>query len=130
MRTRERWEYLIGTPKIALAAVASGRYSFTCDWMPVTVRGMRYRSRWNLLCSGLNLLHRRARPWSWPLHIQIELNSHCNHRYPVCPVGIRDLARGAVVIDVCRFENLMREVGPYLPALSLWAWGEPRSIPN
>jgi len=130
LRTRERWAYLIRTPKIALAAVALGRYSFTYDWMPVTVRGMSCRSRRNLLCAGLNLLYRRARPWNWPLHMQIELTSYCNLRCPVCPVGTRDLARGPVAIDVGRFESLMSEVGPYLLTLSLWAWGEPLLHPD
>jgi radical SAM protein with 4Fe4S-binding SPASM domain len=130
LRGRERWEYLARAGKIAWDAMLRGRYSFTYDWMPITVRGMSFAQRSNLLRAGMNLLYRRARPWSWPLNMQIELTSYCNLRCPVCPVGTKELSRGSVAIDLRMFEGLMQEVGPYLLTLSLWAWGEPLLHPK
>ena len=125
MRKRERWEYLGGAPRIAWDAVVRGQYCFSFDTMPMAVRGMSWPSRINLLAAGLNLARRRARPWSWPLHMQIELTSFCELECPVCPTGIGGLARSARAIDPDLFDQALREVGPYLLTLSLWAWGEP-----
>lgn len=130
MRSRERREYLERAGKIAWESLLRGRYSFTYDWMPITVRGMSFAQRLNLLRAGMNLAYRRARPWSWPLNMQIELTSYCNLRCPVCPVGTKELSRGPVAIDLRMFEALMKEVGPYLLTLSLWAWGEPLLHPR
>jgi MoaA/NifB/PqqE/SkfB family radical SAM enzyme len=93
--------------------------------MPMLVRGMSWPSRLNLLAAGLNLAHRRPRPWSWPLHMQIELTSFCELACPVCPTGIGELRRSASAMDPDLFDEIMREAGPYLLTLSLWAWGEP-----
>jgi radical SAM protein with 4Fe4S-binding SPASM domain len=86
--------------------------------------------RANLLRAGFNLAYRRLAPWSWPLHMQVELTSFCNLRCPVCPLGTGELHRPAQAIDVALFERLIEEVGPYLLTLSLWAWGEPLLHPD
>ncbi len=125
MRARERWEYLSRAPKITWDAIVRGQYSFSFDLMPITVRDMSVAQRVNLLKSGLNLAYRRLHPWSWPLHMQIELTSYCNLACPVCPTGRDELERDAKAMDVGMFEKLMEEVGPYLLTASLWAWGEP-----
>jgi radical SAM protein with 4Fe4S-binding SPASM domain len=125
MRSRERWEYLSRAPKIVWDAVVGGQYSFNFDLMPLTVRGMSVAQRVNLLKSGFNLAYRRLRPWSWPLHMQIELTSYCNLGCPVCPAGRGELERNATAMDVGLFERLMEEAGPYLLTASLWGWGEP-----
>jgi radical SAM protein with 4Fe4S-binding SPASM domain len=125
MRRRERWEYLGSAPRIAWEAAARGQYRFTFDTMPMHVRGMSWRARANLLAAGLNLAYRRPRPWSWPLHMQVELTSVCELECPVCPTGIGELRRSASAIDPDLFDQLMDEVGPYLLTVSLWAWGEP-----
>jgi MoaA/NifB/PqqE/SkfB family radical SAM enzyme len=117
-------------PKIAIDALFRGRYSFVFDWMPMTVRNMSPAQRFNLLRAGGNLLHRRPRPWNWPLNMQIELTSYCNLRCQVCPVGTGDLKRKPMAIHAGVFERLMEEVGPYLLTLSLWAWGEPLLHPE
>jgi len=130
VRSGERWEYLLHVPKLATDALVRGQYSFTYDWMPMKVRGMSALQRFNLLRAGCNLLYRRARPWSWPLNMQIELTSYCNLRCPVCPVGTGDLSRGPMAMDPGLFDRLMKEVGPYLLTLSLWAWGEPLLHPQ
>ena len=96
----------------------------------MTVRGMSPAQRVNLLRAGCNLLYRRARPWNWPLNMQIELTSFCSLRCPVCPVGTGDLSRGPLAMDLGLFDRLMEEVGPYLLTLSLWAWGEPLLHPR
>jgi len=62
--------------------------------------------------------------------MQIELTSYCNLRCLVCPVGTGDLTRKPTAIDVDLFDRLLREVGPYLLTLSLWAWGEPLLHPQ
>jgi len=110
--------------------VVRGRYCFQYDFMPITVRGMSAAQRLNLLRSGLNLIWRRLKPWSWPLNMQVELTSFCNLQCPVCPVGARELERSARAIDVALVEQLMREVGPYLLTVSLWGWGEPLLHPR
>ena len=83
MRSRERWEYLSRAPVIGWDLLARGRHRFQYDLMPVTVQGMSIASRLNLVRSGLNLLWRRLKPWSWPLHMQIELTSYCDLECPV-----------------------------------------------
>lgn len=125
MRSRERWEYLGRSPRIVWDAVVRGQYSFPFDLMPITVRNMSVAQRVNLLKSGFNLAYRRLQPWSWPLHMQIELTSYCDLACPICPTGRDELDRDAKAIDVRLFDKLMEEVGPYLLTVSLWAWGEP-----
>src|SRR5512139_2253123 len=125
MRRAERWEYLGSAPRVAWDAIVRGQYRFTFDTMPMAVRGLSWPARLNLLAAGGNLVHRRLRPWSWPLHMQIELTSFCELECPVCPTGIGALERSASAVDPELFEQVLREVGPYLLTLSLWAWGEP-----
>ena len=93
--------------------------------MPMAVRGLSWPARLNLLAAGGNLVHRRLRPWNWPLHMQIELTSFCELECPVCPTGIGALERSASALDPELFEQVLRDVGPHLLTLSLWAWGEP-----
>ena len=125
MRSRERWEYIGSAPKIAWDAIVRGQYRFTFDQMPIAVRGLSWPARVNLLAAGLNLAHRRLRPWSWPFHMQIELTSFCELACPVCPTGIGTLQRSASAIDPALVEDVLREAGPHLLTLCLWAWGEP-----
>ncbi len=126
----ERWEYLARAPKIAWDLLARGEYAFTFDWMPIVVSGMPVAQRMNMVKAALNLAHRRLRPWSWPLNMQVELTSYCNLRCPVCPVGTKDLHRAPQAMDTRLFERLMSEVGPCLLTLALWAWGEPLLHPE
>lgn len=130
MRSHERWAYLRNSATIAWNVALRGRYDFAFDWMPMEIRGMSAAQRLNILRAGLNLFHRRLHPWSWPLHMQVELTSFCNLRCPVCPVGTGELTRAPKAIDVDLFRRLMEEVGPYLLTLSLWAWGEPLLHPE
>jgi len=125
VRKKERWEYLSRGPRIAWDAIVRGQHRFTYDQMPMVIRGMSLAGRANLLRSGLNLAYRRLKPWGWPLHMQIELTSFCDLECPVCPTGTGELTRSAKSIDVDLFEGVMKEAGPYLLTLSLWAWGEP-----
>jgi hypothetical protein len=125
VRRRERWEYLGQAPRIAWDALVRGQYRFTFDTMPMVVRGMSPAARLNLMAAGLNLAHRRLKPSSRPLHMQIELTSVCELECPVCPTGVGELTRTGRAIDLDLFEQTLREVGPYLLTLSLWAWGEP-----
>jgi radical SAM protein with 4Fe4S-binding SPASM domain len=130
VRQTERRQYLAQASKIAWNVIFKGRYDFTFDWMPLIVSGMSFAQRRNLLKAGLNLAYRRLLAWSWPLNMQIELTSYCNLRCVVCPVGTNELTRGPRAIDIDLFESLLREVGPYLLTLSLWAWGEPLLHPK
>jgi len=86
--------------------------------------------RLNLVKAGANLLYRRLKPWSMPLHMQIELANYCNLKCPVCPTGIKALERKPKAMDVDLFENLIEQAGPYLLTASLWAWGEPLLHPR
>lgn len=115
---------------LAWNVLARGRYSFVYDQMPVTMQRMSWAKRVNLFRSGGNLVYRRTRGWSMPLHIQLELTNFCNLRCPVCPTGIRAVERKPQAIDPAFFEDLIDEIGPYLLTTSLWAWGEPLLHPN
>ena len=123
MREQERWEYLGSAPRIAWDAIVRGQYRFTFDAMPIAARGLSWPARLNLLAAGLNLVHRRLRPWSWPFHMQIELTSFCELACPVCPTGIGTLERSVSAIDPELVEDVLRDAGPHLLTLCLWAWG-------
>lgn len=124
MRYRERIDALWRGPFLAWRLFVQGRYDFTYDQIPITVRRMSWGKRFNLLKSGFNLLHRRTRPWSKPLHMQFELTSFCNLRCPVCPTGTFQLERNAKYLDPELFRAVWDEVGPNLLTASLWGWGE------
>ncbi len=117
-------------PRLVWDALVRGRYAFVYDRMPMVASGMSWRKRLNLLRSGFNLLHRRVKPWSMPLHMQFELTNYCNLRCPVCPAGTRSVRRPAAAMDVDLFRRVWDEVGPYLLTASLWAWGEPTFHPR
>jgi radical SAM protein with 4Fe4S-binding SPASM domain len=110
--------------------LARGRYDFSYDLMPIQVRGMSLRKRWNLFKSGVNLVRRFLTPFNLPLHMQIELTNYCDLRCPICPTGIRELQRRPAAISVEMFESLMKQVGSYLLTMSLWGWGEPLLHPH
>jgi radical SAM protein with 4Fe4S-binding SPASM domain len=130
MRSSIRWKYLARSPKLAWDILFRGRYDYTFDLMPMHQANMPLRKRLNLLRSGLNLLYRRLKPWSWPIQMQVELTNFCNLRCPVCPTGLGKIERPAQVLDPVLFERLMDEVGPYLLGVCLWAWGEPLLHPD
>ncbi len=124
MTRDERVRGLVRAPVLAYRLLAQGRYDFTYDRMQFSVRGMPWAKRVNLLRSGLNLIHRRIRPWSMPLHMQFELANYCNLQCPVCPTGRRELSRAARTMDPALFQAVIDEAGPYLLTMSLWGWGE------
>lgn len=124
MLRAERTRGLVRSPGLLWRLARQGRYDFSYDQMPISLRRMSLRKRANLLLSGLNLLFRRTRPWSLPLHMQFELANYCNLRCPVCPTGAHDLRRPAKAMAPSLFERVMSEVGPCLLTASLWGWGE------
>ena len=130
MKQRERLWGLMRAPRLVWDVLLRGRYEFSYDQMPMSVRGMSLAKRLNLAWAGANLVQRRLQPWSWPLHMQTELTSFCNLKCPVCPTGAGTLSRPAQSLDVDLFGRLMDEVGPYLLTLSLWGWGEPLLHPR
>ena len=124
MRLHERLDALRRSPHLLYRLLTEGRYDFCYDQMRISERGMAWRKRANLIMSGLNLLYRRLRPWSMPLHMQFELANYCNLRCPICPAGTRELVRPPQTMDPELFRRVMGEVGPYLLTVSLWGWGE------
>jgi len=130
MRSHERTRALRRAPKLAWDVLAKGRYDFVYDQMPMCASGMSRTKRVNLLKAGANLIYRRLRPWSMPLHMQFELTNYCDLRCPVCPTGSRAMKRQPQAMDVDMFERLMDDAGPYLLTMSLWAWGEPLLHPR
>ena len=130
MRSKVRWRYLARSPKMLWDIIARGRYEFTFDLAPMHVRNMSLAKRLNLFKAGLNLVYRRPKPWSWPIHMQIEISSRCNLHCPVCPRGTGILKRDRDLMDLELFKHLMSEVGPYLLTASLWGWGEPLFHPQ
>jgi radical SAM protein with 4Fe4S-binding SPASM domain len=125
MRTNQRWYYFKNSLKIFSDVAFRGRYDFEYDLMPCHSSNMPVAKRLNLLKAGGNLIYRNLNPWSWPIHMQIELTNYCNLRCEVCPTGIGTLTRKPQAIDPALFERVLNEVGPYLLTTSLWAWGEP-----
>ena len=130
MRSKVRWKYLARAPKILWDIVARGRYGFTFDLAPMYSCDMSPAKRLNLFKAGLNLIYRRAKPWAWPIHMQVEISSRCNLNCPVCPQGRGILKRDRDRMDLELFKRLMSEVGPYLLTASLWGWGEPLLHPQ
>lgn len=124
MRSHERWEKLIQSPKMLWKVLFLGRYEYFFDLMPVRLKRMSFAKRFNFLKSCLNFVYRRTQPWSWPVHMQIELTNYCNLKCPVCPTGIGAINRKPLAMDVSLFEQLMDEVGQCLLTLCLWGWGE------
>lgn len=125
MKVRHRWHFLARSPRILWDVLARGRYDFTFDLVPMTARRMPLRKRVNLLKAGLNLVHMRSKPWSWPIHMKLELTSFCNLKCPVCPTGCGALSRPAQSMDMDLLRRVMDEAGPCLLTSALWAWGEP-----
>jgi radical SAM protein with 4Fe4S-binding SPASM domain len=130
VRSWERLQGLARSPQLLWNVLFRARYDFIYDQMPISVRRMSLAKRINLLRAGGNLVHRRLTPWSWPLHMNIELTSYCNLRCPICPTGARELNRRPEAMEVELFERLMAEAGPYLLTMSLWGWGEPLLHPR
>jgi radical SAM protein with 4Fe4S-binding SPASM domain len=130
MRSHERNNSLLKSPLLAWNILVRGYYPFIYDQMDITMKRMNWPKRHNLFMSGANLLHRRIRPWSMPLHMQFELTNYCNLKCPVCPTGIKAINRKKQAMDVDLFKRLIDQVGPYLLTTSLWAWGEPLLHPQ
>ena len=130
MRCQERTHGLLRTPLLFWETLALGRYRFVYDRMPMAASRMPLPRRLNLLRSGGNLIHRRLKPWSMPLHMQFELTNYCSLRCPVCPTGSKSMRRPPEAMNAALFERLIEEVGPYLLTASLWAWGEPLLHPE
>jgi MoaA/NifB/PqqE/SkfB family radical SAM enzyme len=130
MTSRERVLALARAPIVAWRLAARGRYDFTYDGMRFRLGRMSAARRANLVRAGLNLLHRRAKPWSMPLHAQFELANVCPLQCPVCPTGLRELTRPPAFMDPALFERAFDEAGPYLLTASLWGWGEPLLHPQ
>ena len=125
MKKTERLRYLRRSPKLARDLLFRGRYDSSFDLMPVHLENMSPVKRWNIVKTGLNLIHRRLMPYGWPIFMQIELTNYCNLHCPVCPTGLGLLDRKPAAMDEDLFGKLLAEVGPYLIVLALWAWGEP-----
>jgi len=130
MRFKERRDYLINAPRIAFDIAFRGKYNFKYDLMPVSTSRMSLSKRINLIKAGLNLFHLRLKPWSWPIHMHIELTSYCNLSCAVCPTGTKELKRKPLAMDPALFKKLFDEVSPYLLTTSLWGWGEPLLHPQ
>ena len=130
MQTKQRWNLLSQAPKVFTDIIFRNRYDFEYDLMPCHTSNMPVAKRLNLLRAGVNVLYRNTKPWSWPLHMQIELTNYCNLSCPVCPAGIGMMRRKSKAIDPVIFERLMNEVGRYPLTISLWGWGEPLLHPE
>lgn len=130
MRSSRRWEYLARSPKVLWNLITRAQYSFTYDLTPLHSKNMSLAKRVNLLKAGLNLVHRRPKPWSWPTHMHVEISSRCDLSCPVCPNGKGILKRQQPMMDLELFSNLMSQAGPYLLAVCLWSWGEPLLHPQ
>lgn len=130
MRSARRHQYIKDSAKIFSEIALRGRYDFEYDLMPCRSSNMPIKKRLNLLRAGANLLYRNPHPWSWPIHMNIELTNYCNLRCEVCPTGTGRLERERRAIDPALFERLLNEAGPYLLTSTLWGWGEPLLHPE
>lgn len=107
-----------------------GCYDFSYDLMPARAERMSMGKRLNLGMASVNLIYRRARSWSWPIHVHTELVNYCDLKCRVCPTGLGELVRKPASMDPALFERLINEIGPYLLTVSLWGWGEPLLHPE
>jgi len=130
MIPRIRKQYLKRAPILAWNIALRGHYDFTYDRIPFVLKNMSLRKRLNLLATGMNLFHRKTRPWSWPTHFMVELTNTCNLKCPVCPTGSGLLERDRGFLDLKLYERMMKEVGPRLLMIFLWGWGEPLLHPS
>lgn len=130
MTPAHRRNYLMRAPKLAWDVLVRGQYEYTFDLVRMQSQGMSIAKRVNLLKSGLNVVYRKLRPWSWPINFQIELTNYCNLKCPICPCGTNLLNRPRADFDVELYKRLMDEIGPYLLNILLWGWGEPLLHPN
>lgn len=130
MRAWKQRDYLAKAHRLLWEVVVRGRYDYTFDLMPMRLTGMPWKKRLNLAASGLNLIYRRARPWSMPINLQVEVTSVCNLRCPVCPTGKGLLAERPPLLSTETYAAVLRETGDYLLAVMLWAWGEPLLHPQ
>jgi radical SAM protein with 4Fe4S-binding SPASM domain len=124
MRNKKRFDYLFDAPRLFFNILLRGRYDFEYDLMDVHAGQMPIKKRLNLLKCGANLVFRKPYPWSWPIHMHIELTNYCNLNCKVCPTGLGTLSRKPASLDPALFERVMQEAGPYLLTMSLWGWGE------
>ncbi len=124
MREEERLRGLCRSPQLLFEVLVLGRYRFVYDRIPMLAEKMSWSKRVNLICSGLNLVWRRPKPWGMPLHLQFEFTSYCNLRCPGCPTGLEELGRSATAMSPELFERVYDETAPYLLTASLWVWGE------
>lgn len=124
MKETERLKGLLRSPQLAWNTLIRGNYDFIYDQMPIRVQNMTLPKRLNLFKAGLNLFRRRSKPWSMPLHMQIEPVNYCNLRCPVCATGAKKVQRPPQNMDLDLFRQVIDEVGPFLLTLSLWGWGE------
>jgi MoaA/NifB/PqqE/SkfB family radical SAM enzyme len=130
MKRGERLAGLTRAPLLLGRLLWGGRYDFVYDRMALSLRGMPWPKRWNLILAGGNLLARRSRPWSMPLHMQFELTSYCGLSCPVCPVGQGEMTRPAAAMDPGLLTRALDETAPFLLTASLWGWGEPLLHPE
>jgi radical SAM protein with 4Fe4S-binding SPASM domain len=130
MRRFEQRHSLFRAPALLWDVLVRGRYRFSYDLVDMELRRLSAAKRWNLVRAGGNLVYRRLRPWSYPLHMHVELASFCNARCPVCPIGAGTLTRPAQAMSPERYGRLLDEVGRYLITISMWAWGEPLLHPR
>ncbi|MBW1819526.1 MAG: radical SAM protein [Deltaproteobacteria bacterium] len=130
MKKYMRRNYLRRSGKILKDVMVKGTYDFDYDLMPMRTPPMTMKKRLNLIKSGINVFYRRPKPWSWPIHMQVELTNYCNLRCRVCPTGTGLLERPKGNLDVDMYARFMKEVGPYLLTASLWGWGEPLLHPR
>ncbi len=130
MRAKRRLEYLLHSPQLFSRILFRGNYKFQFDLMDMQSNQMPLSKRINLLKAGMNLIHRKMNPWSWPIHMQVELTNYCNLKCEVCPTGSGILGRKPASMEPVLFERLINEVGPYLLTVALFAWGEPLLHPR
>jgi radical SAM protein with 4Fe4S-binding SPASM domain len=130
MRSARRWQYFKDGFKIFADVAVKDSYDFDYDLMPCHCSKMSAAKRLNLLKAGVNLLYWNPHPWSWPVHMHVELTNYCNLCCQVCPTGTGNMKRKPQAMDPALFERLMDEAGPYLLTASLWGWGEPLLHPG
>ena len=130
MRKHQRLSSLLRTPIHAWNFLIRGYCPFVYDQMDLALKCMSWKKRYNLFKSGMNLIYRRPKSWTMPLHMMFELTNYCNLQCPVCPTGTNMLDREKRHMDPALFTRIVDEVGPYLLTASLWAWGEPLLHPH
>ena len=114
----------------ACSLLARGRLALTVDDLPLTLTGLTWRKRMNILLGGAQKLLQPPFRLGWPLILQIEPTNTCNLRCPACATGAGLVTRKPALMAWDTYTRIIDEMKPYACIVFFWSWGEPFLHPD